>query len=100
MTAHYLEGAMEYELAICQSKVSERLKENGVKMRITAYSRTDLSNGPTLCVKAIDCESRLTRWRLGADIETKSSHLLGSTAKDPSKTTSQKLICTLLFFSP
>ena len=37
MTTRYLEGATVYELAvefdICRSKVSERLKENGVKMR-------------------------------------------------------------------
>jgi hypothetical protein len=38
MTTRYLEGATIYELAvefnICRSKVSERLKENGVRMRL------------------------------------------------------------------
>jgi hypothetical protein len=38
MTTRYLEGATVYELAvefdICRSKVSERLKQNGVKMRL------------------------------------------------------------------
>lgn len=38
MTTRYLEGATVYELAaefdICRSKVSERLKQNGIKMRL------------------------------------------------------------------
>jgi hypothetical protein len=38
MITSYLEGATVYELAfefdVCRSKVSERLKENGVKMRL------------------------------------------------------------------
>jgi hypothetical protein len=42
MTARYLEGATVYELAvefdICRSKVSEQLKKNGVKMRLTPPS--------------------------------------------------------------
>jgi transposase-like protein len=39
MTTRYLEGATVYELAvefdICRSNVSERLKENGVRMRLS-----------------------------------------------------------------
>jgi transcriptional antiterminator len=42
MTTRYLEGATVYQLAIefdvCRSKVSERLKENGVRMRLTPPS--------------------------------------------------------------
>jgi DNA-directed RNA polymerase specialized sigma24 family protein len=42
MTTRYLEGATVYELAvefdICRSKVSERLKKNGVRMRLSSPS--------------------------------------------------------------
>jgi DNA-directed RNA polymerase specialized sigma24 family protein len=42
MTTRYLEGATVYELAVefdvCRSKVSERLKENGVRMRLSSPS--------------------------------------------------------------
>jgi DNA-directed RNA polymerase specialized sigma24 family protein len=42
MTTRYLEGATVYKLAVefdvCRSKVSERLKQNGVKMRLTPPS--------------------------------------------------------------
>ncbi len=42
MATRYLEGATVYELAVefdaCRSKVSERLKQNGVKMRLTPPS--------------------------------------------------------------
>jgi hypothetical protein len=46
MTTRYLEGATVYQLAIefdvCRSKVSERLKENGVRMRLTPPSDQDV----------------------------------------------------------
>jgi hypothetical protein len=47
MTTRYLEGATVYELAvefdICRSKVSERLKENGVRMRLQPPSGQEIS---------------------------------------------------------
>jgi hypothetical protein len=47
MTTRYLEGATVYELAvefdICRSKVSERLKENGVRMRLQPPSDQEIS---------------------------------------------------------
>jgi DNA-directed RNA polymerase specialized sigma24 family protein len=46
MTTRYLEGATVYELAvefdICRSKVSERLKENGVRMRLRSPSNQEI----------------------------------------------------------
>jgi hypothetical protein len=46
MTTRYLEGATVYELAvefdICRSKVSERLRQNGVKMRFRPPSDQEI----------------------------------------------------------
>jgi hypothetical protein len=47
ITTRYLEGATVYELAvefdICRSKVSERLKENSVRMRLQAPADQEIS---------------------------------------------------------
>ena len=57
MTTRYLEGATVYELAvefdICRSKVSERLKRNGVRLRLTPPSDQEISEMVRLYVSGL-----------------------------------------------
>jgi DNA-directed RNA polymerase specialized sigma24 family protein len=57
MTTRYLEGATVYELAvefdICRSKVSERLKKSGVRMRLQSPTDQEISEMVRLYVSGL-----------------------------------------------